>query len=77
MQWAENIHAKYLLTTNAFNNDQGFLASFVESNAGRFDLVYENANFGLYRNRSFPAGFDRLTKTSNCRTSGMTIASAL
>ena len=62
LQWAENIHAKYLLTTNAFNDDQGFLASFVASNAGRFDLVYENANFRLYRIRSFPAGFDRLTK---------------
>ena len=46
-QWAANIHATYLLTTNAFNDDQGFLATFVESNAGRFELVYENANFRL------------------------------
>jgi hypothetical protein len=61
-QWAGNIHAKYLLTTNAFNDDQGFLVSFVQSNAGSFDLVYENANFRLYRIRSFPAGFDRPTK---------------
>jgi hypothetical protein len=61
-QWAANIHAKYFLITNAFNDDQGFLANFVESNAGRFDLVYENANFRLYRIRSFPAGFDRPTK---------------
>jgi hypothetical protein len=61
-QWAENIHSKYLLTTNSFNDDQGSLASFVESNSGRFDLVYENANFRLYRIRSFPAGFDRPTK---------------
>jgi hypothetical protein len=46
-QWAANIHATQLLTTNAFNDDQGFLATFVESNAGRFELVYENANFRL------------------------------
>jgi hypothetical protein len=61
-QWAANIHAKYLLTTNAFNDDQEFLAVFVQSNAGSFDLVYENANFRLYRIRSFPAGLDRPTK---------------
>jgi hypothetical protein len=63
-QWAASIHAKYLLTTNSFNDDQGFLARFVESNAGSFDLVYENANFRLYRIRSLPAGFDRPTKLS-------------
>jgi hypothetical protein len=38
-QWAANIHARYFLITNAFNDDQGFLASFVGSTAGRFDLV--------------------------------------
>ena len=61
-QWVRSIHARYLLTTNAFNDDQGFLVSFVQSSAGSFDLVYENANFRLYRIRSFPAGLDRPTK---------------
>jgi len=57
-QWAAHTHSKYLLTTNAFDDDRGFLAGFVESNAGRFDLVYQNANFTLYRIRSFPPPFD-------------------
>ena len=61
-QWAENIHAKYLLTTNAFNDDQGFLDRFLANNARRFDLVYENANFRLYRIRSFTAAFDHPRK---------------
>jgi 4-amino-4-deoxy-L-arabinose transferase-like glycosyltransferase len=53
-RWAAAIHAKYLVTTNAFNDDEEFLTRFVESNAGSVDLVYENANFKLYRIRSFP-----------------------
>jgi hypothetical protein len=53
-RWAAAIHAKYLVTTNAFNDDEGFAIRLVESNSGRFDLVYENANFKLYRIRSFP-----------------------
>jgi hypothetical protein len=53
-QWAATIGAKYLVTTNAFNDDEGFLIRFVESNAGSVDLIYENANFKLYRIRSFP-----------------------
>lgn len=76
-QWAENIHAKYLLTTNAFNDDQGFLASFVESNSGRFDLVCENANFQALPHSFLPGGVRSAHKTRNRRTSGMTIASAV
>jgi len=53
-RWAATIRAKYLVTTNAFDDDEGFLIRFVESNAGSVDLVYENANFKLYRIRSFP-----------------------
>jgi len=53
-QWAATIGAKYLVTTNAFNDDEGFLIRFVESNTGSVDLIYENANFKLYRIRSFP-----------------------
>ena len=58
-QWAESIHAKYLLTTNAFSDDRGFLDRFLANNARSFDLVYENENFKLYRIRSFPAAFDQ------------------
>ena len=54
-QWAEHIQAKYLVTTNAFNEDGGFLLRFVQNNAGDFDLVYENPHFRLYRIRSFPS----------------------
>ena len=54
-QWAEHIQAKYIVTTNAFNEDGGFLLRFVQNNAGDFDLVYENPHFRLYRIRSFPS----------------------
>ncbi len=53
--WAEHIHAKYFVTTNAFDDDGGFLLRFVQDNAPNFDLVYENPQFKLYRTRSFPA----------------------
>jgi Dolichyl-phosphate-mannose-protein mannosyltransferase len=57
-QWAGHIHAKYFVTTNAFDEDQGFLLRFVQNNAQNLDLVYENANFKVYRIRSFPAPLD-------------------
>lgn len=55
-RWAEHIQASYLVTTNAFDEDGGFLLRFVQNNAPNFDLVYENPHFKLYRIRSFPAG---------------------
>jgi hypothetical protein len=55
-RWAKDIQAKYLVTTNAFDEDGGFLLRFVQNNAPNFDLVYENPHFKLYRIRSFPAG---------------------
>jgi 4-amino-4-deoxy-L-arabinose transferase-like glycosyltransferase len=55
-QWAGNIHAKYFLTTNAFYDDRGFLDRFVQNHPQNFDLIYENANFKLYRIRSPFAG---------------------
>lgn len=54
--WAEHAQAKYLVTTNAFDEDGGFLLRFVQNNAPNFDLVYENPYFKLYRIRLFPAG---------------------
>jgi hypothetical protein len=57
-QWAEHIHAKYFVTTNSFDEDRGFLLRFVQNNPRNLDLVYENANFKLYRIRSFPAALD-------------------
>jgi hypothetical protein len=57
-RWVENIHAKYLITTNAFDDDGGFLLRFARSNAPNLGLVCENVNFKLYRVRSFPAGLD-------------------
>jgi len=49
--YAHKIHATHLVTTNAFNDDVGFLTRYVERNSSRFDLVYRNANFTLYRIR--------------------------
>jgi Dolichyl-phosphate-mannose-protein mannosyltransferase len=49
--YANKIHATYLVTTNAFNDDVGFLTRYVERNSLRFELIYHNANFALYRIR--------------------------
>jgi 4-amino-4-deoxy-L-arabinose transferase-like glycosyltransferase len=49
--YTHNIHATHVVTTNAFNDDVRFLAKYVERNSSRFDLVYQNANFALYRIR--------------------------
>jgi hypothetical protein len=57
-RWAEHIHARYFVTTDAFDEDRGFLVRFVHVNAPNFDLVYENPHFKLYRVRSFPAELD-------------------
>jgi len=57
--WVEHIHAKYLITTNAFDEDGGFLLRFARSNAPNLGLVNENAYFKLYQVRSFPAGLDQ------------------
>ncbi|HEX9109955.1 MAG TPA: glycosyltransferase family 39 protein [Terriglobales bacterium] len=57
-QWARHIHAKYFITTNAFDEDRGFLLRFVQNNPRNLDLVYENATFKLYRIRSFPSALD-------------------
>jgi hypothetical protein len=54
--WAAHIQAKYLVTSNAFDEDGGFLLRFVQNNGPNVDLVYENPHFKLYRIRSFPAG---------------------
>jgi len=43
------------VTTNAFDEDGGFLLRFVQNNAPNFELVYENPHFKLYRIRSFSA----------------------
>ena len=50
--YAQKINASYLITTNAFNEDRGFLARYVEAHPERIDLTYENPHFKLYRIRS-------------------------
>lgn len=47
--WADSIHASYLITTDAFDEDDGFLAHYVENHASALELIYENAHFKLYR----------------------------
>jgi Dolichyl-phosphate-mannose-protein mannosyltransferase len=48
-EYVRSIHAKYLITTNAFNEDEGFLAQYVEAHPDNLDLTYENPRFSLYR----------------------------
>ena len=48
-QYARNIHASYLITTNAFDADHGFLERYVEHSPSSLELTYQNPNFKLYR----------------------------
>jgi 4-amino-4-deoxy-L-arabinose transferase-like glycosyltransferase len=48
-QYACNVHATYLITTNAFDEDHGFLARYAETHSSTLELAYQNANFKLYR----------------------------
>jgi 4-amino-4-deoxy-L-arabinose transferase-like glycosyltransferase len=48
-QYARNVHATYLITTNAFDEDHGFLARYAETHSSSLELAYQNANFKLYR----------------------------
>jgi len=51
-EYARSIHAKYLITTNAFNEDGRFLVQYVEAHPDNLDLAYENPHFSLYRIRA-------------------------
>ena len=51
-QHAEKIHAAYLITTSAFDDDHGFLNRFVQSHSEQIELAYQNAKFSMYRLRS-------------------------
>jgi hypothetical protein len=51
-EYARTIHAKYLITTDAFNEDGRFLAQYVETHPDNLDLTYQNPHFRLYRIRS-------------------------
>lgn len=48
-QYARNVHATYVITTNAFDEDHGFLARYAETHSSNLELAYQNANFKLYR----------------------------
>jgi len=48
-QYARNIHATYLITTNAFDTDHGFLSQYAEDHSSGLELTYQNAHFRLYR----------------------------
>lgn len=45
------IHAAYLVTTDAFDDDHGFLKRYVQDHADDVDLTYQNAMFRMYRIR--------------------------
>jgi 4-amino-4-deoxy-L-arabinose transferase-like glycosyltransferase len=48
-QYTRSIHATYLITTNAFDEDRGFLVRYAETHSSNLELAYQNANFKLYR----------------------------
>jgi hypothetical protein len=48
-QYAQNVHATYLITSNAVDEDHGFLARYAETHSSSLELAYQNANFKLYR----------------------------
>lgn len=48
-QYARNVHATYLITNNAFDEDHGFLARYAETHSSSLELAYHNAHFSLYR----------------------------
>lgn len=50
-EYARTIHAKYLITTDAFNEDGRFLTQYVEAHPDKLDLTYQNPHFALYRIR--------------------------
>lgn len=66
--WAGHIDAKYLITTDNFDAEGGFLLRFAQRNAQNLDLVYENAGFRLYQIRSFPPQLGRVR--NQLRTKG-------
>jgi hypothetical protein len=45
------IHATYLVTSTAFDEDRGFLNRYVQDHAEELDLQYQNAKFRMYRIR--------------------------
>lgn len=48
----QKIHAAYLITTSAFDEDGGFLRRYVQNHSEKFDLKYQNAKFNMYRIRT-------------------------
>jgi hypothetical protein len=48
-EYSRKIHATYLITTNAFHEDSGFLARYVDAHPEEMKLTYRNAHFRLYR----------------------------
>jgi len=48
----QTIHAAYLITSTAFDDDRGFLNRYVRDHAEELDLRYQNAKFRMYRIRA-------------------------
>ena len=51
-EWSDRIGARYLVTTDAFSGDRGFLSRFVNAHSERFERIYQNQHFALYRIRA-------------------------
>lgn len=49
---SQTIHATYLVTTSAFDDDHGFLERYVRDHADELELRYQNANFRMYHIRA-------------------------
>jgi hypothetical protein len=50
-QYSQEISATYVITSNAFHEDAGFLDRYVQNHSSSFDLIYKNAAFRMYRIR--------------------------
>jgi 4-amino-4-deoxy-L-arabinose transferase-like glycosyltransferase len=51
-RWSDEIGGRYLVTTDAFTSDGGFLTRVVSSHPERLEQIYQNRHFTLYRIRS-------------------------
>jgi 4-amino-4-deoxy-L-arabinose transferase-like glycosyltransferase len=48
-EYAQKIHATHLITTDAFDEDRGFLSRCAQRNASKLQIIYQNPHFALYR----------------------------
>ena len=48
-EYARKINATHLITTDAFDEDHGFLVRCAQRNLSKLQVIYQNPHFALYR----------------------------